>query len=138
MGEDRKALAKRFYAEIMPSGDADAAAALISDDFVNHATPPGAPEGPENVRFVVKMLADAFSDQSYDVHHVVTQDDIGMVHCTWKATHTGEFMGIPATGKSFAADQVHVFRFDSEDKVAEHWAVRDDLEMLRQLGIAPG
>ena len=139
MGEDRKELARRFYAEIMPSGDAEAAAELISDDFVNHAAPPDAPPtGPDNVRHVVKMLADAFSDQRYDVHHAVVDGDIGVAHVTWHATHTGEFMGIPATGKSFAADQVHIFRFDADDKVCEHWAVREDLEMLRQMGILPG
>jgi predicted ester cyclase len=54
---------------------------------------------------------------------------------TMTATHEGELMGIAPTGKRVAAQQSHWFRV-VDGKVAEHWAVRDDLSML-QLGVIP-
>lgn len=137
MSEENKAAARRFYEQFMPQGVLDAADQLFSEDFVNHAAPPDAPAGREGARHQVKMLAEAFSDQSYDVHHVLADGEHVAVHCTWKATHTGDFMGIPATGRAIAQNQIHVVRF-AGGMIAEHWAVRDDLTMLRQMGIAPG
>jgi predicted ester cyclase len=51
-------------------------------------------------------------------------------------THEGEFWGIPPTGKRFPVQQSHWFRV-VDGKVADHWAVRDDLVILRQLGVLP-
>lgn len=137
MSEENKAAARRFYEEFMPQGVIDAADELFSEDFVNHAAPPESPAGRAGARHQVKMLAEAFDEQSYDVHHVLADGDEVAVHCTWNATHTGEFMGIPATTKRIAQKQIHVLRFEG-GMIAEHWAVRDDLTMLRQMGIAPG
>jgi len=58
------------------------------------------------------------------------------VRGTCSSTHEGELMGIAPTGKRFAAQQSHWFRV-VDGRLAEHWAVRDDLGMLRQLGIMP-
>lgn len=43
-------------------------------------------------------------------------------------------MGIPATGDHVTMETIHIFRFE-DGKIAEHWAVRDDLGMMRQLGV---
>jgi predicted ester cyclase len=47
--------------------------------------------------------------------------------------HTGSFLGLPATHRSFRQRQVHLFRVDEENKVREHLAQRDDLGLRRQL-----
>ncbi|MBI5103437.1 MAG: ester cyclase [Solirubrobacterales bacterium] len=135
--EESKQLLRRFYEEWFPTGDVEAALPHVDGAFVNHASPPGSPQGHDNLRAIATMLAAAFDEQRYDVHRVLGDDGHVVVHCTWHATHTGEFMGIPATGRRIAVDQAHVFRI-TNDKIAEHWAVRDDLTMLRQMGIAPG
>jgi hypothetical protein len=36
-------------------------------------------------------------------------------------------------GQSYTVNHVHIYRV-AEGKIREHWAVRDDLSMLRQLG----
>jgi predicted ester cyclase len=58
------------------------------------------------------------------------------VRGTCSGTHEGELWGITPTGERLAAQQVHWFRV-ADGKVAEHWAVRDDLGMMRQLGVTP-
>ena len=47
---------------------------------------------------------------------------------------SGSFRCITPTGKSVAAQQSHWFRV-ADGKLAEHWAVRDDLSMMQQLGV---
>ena len=48
-------------------------------------------------------------------------------------THEGAFFGIAPTGRRFEVRQVHMLRLDSS-QIQEHWAVRDDLGLLVQLG----
>ena len=53
---------------------------------------------------------------------------------TMTGTHQGELEGKAPTGERVAVQQSHWFRV-VDGKVAEHWAVRDDLGMLQQLGV---
>jgi predicted ester cyclase len=46
-------------------------------------------------------------------------------------------MGIPPSGRHISVEQVHWLHVDEDGKIAEHWAVRDDLGMMRQLGVIP-
>lgn len=55
-----------------------------------------------------------------------------VIHCTHSGRHTGDFMGLSATGRSFAYKQIHIIRM-ADGKGAEHWAVRDDAGLMRQL-----
>jgi predicted ester cyclase len=41
-------------------------------------------------------------------------------------------MDLPPTGRSFAYKQIHIVRI-VEGKAVEHWAVRDDASLMRQL-----
>jgi predicted ester cyclase len=55
-----------------------------------------------------------------------------VIRCTHSGVHTGDFFGLPATGKRFAYKQMHVVRV-VDGKGVEHWAVRDDASLMRQL-----
>jgi predicted ester cyclase len=48
-------------------------------------------------------------------------------------THRGAFFGIAPTGEHFAVRQVHMLRLQ-DGLIRDHWAVRDDLGVLVQLG----
>lgn len=48
----------------------------------------------------------------------------------------GLLVGVPPTGKRFAADHIHLLRLQG-GLVCEHYACRDDIEMMRQLGLLP-
>lgn len=51
-------------------------------------------------------------------------------------THEGVLPpGFPATHRPFAARHVHVFRVADDGRLLEHWAVRDDLGLMRQAGL---
>ena len=72
-----------------------------------------------------------------DIDDIIAEGEKVAVRMTQSGTHTGAVRGILPTGKSFSVDYVHWFRLE-DGKVAELWAVRDDLTRLEQLGLTPG
>ena len=52
-------------------------------------------------------------------------------------THQGEFMGMPATGKSVDVQLIDIMRFGADGLVHEHGGVIDALAMMQQLGAMP-
>jgi SnoaL-like polyketide cyclase len=66
---------------------------------------------------------------------LVVEEDIVACRILSEGTNLGSFDGVlPPTGKRFAAYQSHWFRV-AGNKLMEHWATREDLAMLLQLGI---
>jgi len=64
------------------------------------------------------------------------EDDRVAVRLTASAIQTGEFMGMPPTGKRYEIGEIHWFRIH-DGQIAEHWHQADFLGMLRQLGAMP-
>ena len=92
-----------------------------------------------------QWLRTAFSDLAFEIHEVVEQGDLVVVHNTMTGRQTGEFatydqgrvkVVMPPTGKAFASTQTHWVRF-RDGLVVEHWANRDDLATAEQLGWVP-
>lgn len=53
-----------------------------------------------------------------------------------RGTHTGDFFGIPASGRAVEVGGTHVIRI-ADGRVAEHWGHSDDLGLMRPLGAWP-
>ncbi len=136
MAVDIKDVARRTLTEIMPNGDVAALAEVVHPDCVNHEAPPGTPGGLEGMTQTMFWLREVFSDLRWDIHKVVGEGDTVAVYCTLHGRHTGELMGIPPTNRPVAFRQVHLVRF-LDGKSIEHWALRDDLTLMRQLGVVP-
>jgi predicted ester cyclase len=127
-----KSAARRVLEEIFPSDDEAALVAAVTPDFVNHEAPEGTPPGPGGAIFFMHSLAQAFSDQKWTVHEVIAEGDTAVVYCTHSGRHTGDFFGLAATGREFAYHQMHMIRVIN-GRGTEHWAVRDDAGLMRQL-----
>lgn len=129
---ENKAVARRVLEEIFPANDDDALREVISDQFVNHEAPPGTPPGLGGITMFMHLLNEAFSKQRWEIHDALADGDKVVIHCTHSGVHTGEFFGMPATGRTFAYRQMHIIRI-IDGKGVEHWAVRDDASLMRQL-----
>ena len=136
MAEDLKAVARRTLEEILPNGDVAGLRAVMHPEVVNHGTPPDMPPGLDGLIQGMRWLNGGFSERRFEIHQVVTEGDTVVVHCTFHGRHTGQFMGLAPTNQPVALRQVHIVRFQ-DGKVVEHWAVRDDLGLGRQLGAIP-
>ena len=54
---------------------------------------------------------------------------------TCSATHLGDWLGHPATGRRFdRVDEVSIFRL-RDGRIAHVWSLEDSLGRLRQLGL---
>ena len=132
--EANKALVLRYVGEVWNEHDLDAIDGLVSPDYVNHAaTTEEYRHG--GARRIWEWILYVFPDHRFEVEDAAADRQTVAVRGTMTATHEGELMGIASTGKRVAAQQSHWFRV-VDGKIAEHWAVRDDLGMLQQLGVA--
>ncbi|MFC6883280.1 MULTISPECIES: ester cyclase [Actinomadura] len=117
--------------------DPEVANDIYTPDYDDHS---GAPQrGPARVLAVREQARTAFPDLDYDIEEVIAEGDIVAFRMVMKGTHKGPLpgSGLPGTGKTVAVRQLHMVRFEGE-RIAEHWAVRDDLGMMQQLGVIPG
>ena len=102
--------------------------------------------GPAAFYATALWLRDAYADLAWEIHDVVTEGYLVVLHATMSGRHTGTFVAydaearpaqaFPPTGKRFATTQTHWFRI-ADGKVIEHWANRDDLGTATQLGWIP-
>jgi steroid delta-isomerase-like uncharacterized protein len=135
--EKNKAQYRRTFEEVFNQGNLALVDELVAPDFLNHEVPPGMNNrGPESTRQVVTMLRTAFPDLHFTIEDLVAEGDTVAGRATMSGTHLGPFQGIAPTGRSFQQAHMHFVRF-RDGKAIEHRAVRDDLGMMRQLGVIP-
>ena len=134
--ERNKAAARRNWEEIRPACDVEGLRAITAEDAVARGARPGQPAGFEGIKQTMFWLASVFADQRWEIHEVLGEGDTVVVHCTHHGRHVGDLMGIPPTGRVVAYEYVHFLRF-RDGKAVEHWSVRDDMTLMRQLGVVP-
>ena len=133
--EENKDLVRRYIEEVWNGHDLAAIDELVSPEYFNHAASTAEYQR-GGAKLAVEWLLSVFPDHRFDIEDAAAEGDTVAVRGTMGGTHEGELMGIAPTGERVAVQQVHWFRV-ADGKVAEHWAVRDDLGMMRQLGVMP-
>ena len=131
-----KAVVERLYDDLYNRRRLTVAEEFVAVDCISHAGPPGPPAGPGGMRQAVTLLRAAFPDHRLVIEDLIGEDDRVAARLVFRGTHRGPFRGIPPTGRRVVQAQVHVLRLVG-GQIAEHWAVRDDLGLLEQLGALP-
>lgn len=141
MSEANKELVRRHFEEIFNRGDLAAADELMSEDYVEHAVAPfaqaapGRVNGPAAMRETAEWLLAQFPDLHMTIEAIIADGDTVAVRVLSEGTNLGPLNGVvPPTGRRFAARQSHWFRV-ADGMLAEHWATRDDLSAMLQLGV---
>ena len=134
---DHTATVRRLY-DLINAQDIDAFGELLADDFVEHEELPGGDPTREGVKAFFRMQIAAFPDLAMTPQDVIDGGDKVVVRVRFTGTHQGEFMGIPATGRSVDVQAVDIMRCADDGLVHEHWGVFDEMAMMRQLGAAGG
>lgn len=128
---------RRIPLEIFNEGRIELIDELFAEDFVEHiATPPGVPPTRDGLHMFVGALRSAFPDLNYEIVAQFQDGDKQIGHVRVSGTMTGDFLGMPASGKSATWEEIHIARM-SAGQVSEHWGVLDRLGMLQQLGFVP-
>ena len=134
--ESNRTLIQRFYDEGWTQNNLDVYDELVNEDFEDHQALPGLPPGREGFKMLNVMFRSAFPDLRVDIDNVVAEED--KVGCRWRSTgtHQGELFGIPPTGNKVDVTATVFYRVE-DGRLAEGWISRDDVGLMRQLGVIP-
>src|SRR5512134_1762443 len=133
--EQNKAIVRRNY-ETADKNDLTAFSEQLAPDVAVHL--PGMP-GPLNRAALLQMMSVMFSgltERQHVFEDQIAEGDKVVTRLTLHAVHTGEFQGMPATGKQIAVTQIAIHRI-RDGKIAEVWVSSDDISMMKQLGLMP-
>lgn len=117
--------------------DADAFCERLADDFVEHEVTPGVPPTKEGTREFFEAYFAAFPDIRFTAEELLAAGDKAVGRARVTGTHTGDFMGIPATGRSCDIQVIDIVRFGDDGRALEHWGVMEELKLMQQLGVVP-
>ena len=135
--EQNKALTVRFVEELFNRGNVGIVGEIFAPDFIEREQlPPGIPNGREGVKVLTTMLRSAFPDFKATIDDILAEGDKVVIRMTWSGTQQGEFMGVPATGKSVSFGVIDIIRI-AGGKFVEHWGQMDSMGLMQQLGASP-
>lgn len=122
--DETLALGQRFLQEVLGAQDPAAFDELVADDVVVHSgiSPLEPMIGKEAFRAGLAKLA-AFTFKSFAVEDLLAVDDRVVARYRAHAQHTGDELGVPASGKAVTMWEIRLQRWDQgqlvEDFVAD-------------------
>ena len=141
MSEANKELVRRHFEEIFNRKNLAVCDEIMAEDFVEHGvapfaqSAPGRVNGPQAMRATAEWLLAQFPDLHMTIEAMIAEGDTVAVRILSERTNLGALNGVvPPTGRRFRARQSHWFRV-AENKLVEHWATREDLPVMLQLGV---
>ncbi|MEM9748365.1 MAG: ester cyclase [Actinomycetota bacterium] len=133
MTKPTTALADRF-ARSLERHDVDELDEWIALDYVQHN--PYVAQGRDGVRSFFDAWHQAFTDTEVIVEDALVAGDRLVGRFTYRARHTGEFMGIPPSGNEVEMRSIDIWRV-VDGKLVEHWDEINTAEFFAQLGGFP-
>ena len=134
--QQHRDLARRFFEEVINGHSPDAADKLVAEDFVEHEPGFEGQEGLAGVKETVRQFLTAFPDLEAELHDIIVEGDKVVTRSTFRGTHNGDMLGIPATGKRVKFQVIDIVRV-ADGKAAEHWGATDVAGLLQQVGALP-
>src|SRR5436305_630902 len=108
--EENKRAMRRIPMEVFNQWKLEVLDEVVAPDYIEHVAIPGLPSGITGLKLFVQGLRAAFPDFQYTLEEEVGEGDRIVQRLTARATHQGEFMGIPATGKQATWPEIHIAR----------------------------
>lgn len=136
MFEQNKAAVQRWLEKGFNEKNLDEFDQYFSPELVNHGLPPNLPPTREGTKMFASAFWGAFPDIQVSVEDMVAEDDKIVTRWSARATHQGDLMGIPPTGKNVQITGIAIDRFEGDQSV-EHWEIADQLGTMQQLGVVP-
>ncbi len=131
----------RAQHEHLSAGRLDAALAQWADPALNHGRPAPHPV----MRAILADILTTFPDLDFAVEDLVASGASVVARCRFAGTHRGTgrlpingglMMGVAPTGRAMTVQHMHWYVL-RDGRIAEHWANRDDVGMMQQLGLMP-
>jgi hypothetical protein len=109
---------------------------IVAPGCVNHN--PFAEPGPEGVKkFFGAIIAGVLDLKAFAEDGFVSADGTRVVAATvYEGTHTGNFLGYPATGNAFAMRSIDIWLVKG-GRLVKHWDELNTLDIFSQVGAVP-
>jgi steroid delta-isomerase-like uncharacterized protein len=133
--QDNIAATERLGAAVN-SGNLNALHEVFAPNVIDRDPASDQEPGPEGFIHFFTGFRAAFPDLNISVEQLVADEDNVAIAYTVTGTHQGDFLGIPATGKSIKARGVQIARFEN-GRIVERWGSSDQLGILQQIGASP-
>ena len=138
MSPDEHKAILRAHAEVLFNQHrVDRTAETVAADYRDHAPQPGQAPGLAGAQQKWAAYLAALPDLRATLEDLVAEGDRVAVRWTVEGTHRGALFGIPPTGTRVRFRGLSIYRF-AGGKIAEQWEGWDRLDLLQQLGVAPG
>jgi predicted ester cyclase len=141
VSEANKELVRRHFEEIFNRKNFAVCEEMMAEEYFEHAPAPfsedapGKVNGPKAMRQTAEWLLAQFPDLHMTIEAMISEGDTVAVRVLSEGTNLGPLNGVvPPTGKRFSARQSHWYRV-VDGKLVEHWATREDLPAMLQLGV---
>lgn len=131
--EENKAIADHYLTAHAANDHAILKQLLAPDLVAQHAT---TSLNQEALLQSISNYSVAFSNRGFTVKDQIAEGDKVVTRCTWRGIHTGDFQGLPPTGKQIAISAFFVDHI-KDGKIVELWFLFDQLSMMQQLGLLP-
>lgn len=137
MSATNKAVIQAFIEEVINQHRLDRADDIVKEDFIELDPLPSQQQGREGLKAILQVLWSAFPDMHWVTKEMITEDEKVVTRFVWTGTHQGEFLGVPATGKSVEVKGVVIDRLEN-GKMADSRILMDTMGLMQQLGAIPG
>jgi steroid delta-isomerase-like uncharacterized protein len=131
---DRVAIARGFVDEVFNGANAELARGYFTDDIVWHGGALGTVSGVDTIVPILDGFIGALDDIHAEVQDVIAMDDLVALRLLVTAVHTGNLLGVPASGNKVQWDAVDIYRVAENGKISEQWAFEDLAAILSQVG----
>jgi len=136
MSEANKALVMRWFEEVWNKGRVEAIDEMMPADSIGHGLGKNGEslKGPPGFKPFHKQFREALKDIHIEVADIIAEGDRVVTRCVVTGTHTGEFMGVPPSGKKVRFEGTTITRVKN-GTIAEGWNYYDFPTMYRTLGV---
>jgi len=105
---------------------------LVTVDFVDHGSPIALPPGPDGYIAILTFVTQVLQI-TYEIDDVIAEGDSVAIRGTAHGINAVAPEGIEPTGRPYAMKTAHFFR-SRDGRLCEHWGIRDELDVLFQVG----
>ncbi|HKZ86047.1 MAG TPA: ester cyclase [Anaerolineae bacterium] len=130
--EENKGIVRR-YQDALNRNDLDALDEVVAADIRMPDILPGFPQGIEGAKQIQRLTVAGVPDWRVTIVDLIAEGDRVAARITMTGTQTGEFFGIPPSGRTFRITGIYIARI-ANGKIVEHRGVEDALGLMRQLG----
>jgi len=122
------------YVEMINTHDPDAVDLFVAEDYVNHNA--FVADGREANRQFWTVFFAGLPDVRVTMEDLVVAGDRVVGRFVYRGTHTGDLMGIPATGKPVEMRSIDIWRVQN-GMFVEHWDELNLMQVFQQIGALP-